>query len=66
MFSRKHFVVSLKHVNPLYIKSLEQIHRCDGSPKAIPSKPDLLSCPESEVHFIEFRTERDARISNSL
>jgi len=42
MFSRNHFVVSRKHVNPLYINWVEQIHRVDGSPLAIPSDPDLL------------------------
>jgi hypothetical protein len=26
----------------LYLKKMEQIHRVDGSPKAIPSNPDLL------------------------
>jgi len=29
-------------VNPLYINWVEQIHRVDGSPLAIPSDPDLL------------------------
>jgi hypothetical protein len=42
MFSRNHFVVSTKHVNPLYTLKLEQIHRVDGSPPAIPFDPDLL------------------------
>ena len=27
MFSRNHYVIPTKHVNPLYIKLLEQIHR---------------------------------------
>ena len=42
MFSRNHFVVSTKHVNPLSIKQLEQIHLVNGSPLAIPSDQDLL------------------------
>ncbi len=33
---------SIDHVNPLYIKYLEQIHRVDESPKAILFDPDLL------------------------
>src|SRR3546814_19258306 len=31
------------HVNPIYFKRVEQIHRVDRSLKAIPSDPDLLS-----------------------
>src|SRR3546814_3365504 len=30
------------HVNPIYFKRVEQIHRVGGSPPAIPSDPDLL------------------------
>jgi hypothetical protein len=42
MFCRNHFVVSAKYVSPLYLIWLDQIHRTDGSPQAIPSKPDLI------------------------
>jgi hypothetical protein len=35
-------VVPSNLVNPLYIKRIEQIHRVDGSPEAIPADPDLL------------------------
>jgi hypothetical protein len=42
MFCRNHFVVSAKYVNPLYLIWLDQIHRHDGSPQAIPSKLDLI------------------------
>jgi hypothetical protein len=42
MFCRNHFVVSAKYVNPLSIIWLDQIHRTDGSPQAIPSEPDLI------------------------
>jgi hypothetical protein len=42
MFSRNHFVVSAIYVNPLTIIWLDQIHRTDGSPQTIPSKPDLI------------------------
>jgi hypothetical protein len=41
MFSRNRFAVPAKH-DPIYLIRLEQIHRVDGSPKAIPSDPDLL------------------------
>ena len=42
MFRRKHFVFASKHVNPLYIKQLEQIHRAGWIAYAIPFSPDLL------------------------
>lgn len=42
MFDRNHIVVPIKHVNPPYIKQLEQIHRVDESPPVIPFDPDLL------------------------
>ena len=42
MFSRNRYVVPTKHVNPLYIKLLEQIHRFGWITQAIPSNPDLL------------------------
>jgi len=35
-------VLSIKRVNPLYIKHLEQIHRVEGSPWASLVAPDLL------------------------
>jgi len=42
VFGRSHFAVPTKDVNPRYIKWLEQIHRVDGSPQAIPIDLDLL------------------------
>jgi hypothetical protein len=42
MFSRNRKTVAAKHVNPIDLIVLEQIHRAGGSPKAIPSDPDLL------------------------
>jgi hypothetical protein len=42
MFSRNRKAVPAKHVNPIDLIVLEQIHRAGGSPKAIPSDPDLL------------------------
>ena len=42
VISRGHFAVPINHVNPLYIKYLEQIHRVDKSPKAIAIDPVLL------------------------
>ena len=41
MFSRNRYVVPTEHVNPLYIKMLEQI-RVGWIAQAIPSYPDLL------------------------
>jgi hypothetical protein len=41
MFSRKRKAVPAKH-DPIDLIVLEQIHRAGGSPKAIPSDPDLL------------------------
>ena len=35
-------MISTKHVNPIDIKQLGQIHRVDGSLSAIPFNPDLL------------------------
>src|SRR3546814_9644309 len=34
--------VPYAHVNPIYLKRVEQIHRVGGSPPAIPPDPDLL------------------------
>ncbi len=31
-----------KSVNPIYFNNIEQIHAVVGSPKAIPTNPDLL------------------------
>lgn len=42
MFGRKRHAVQTKHVNPLYVKKLEQIHLVAGSPLATPCDPDLL------------------------
>jgi hypothetical protein len=42
MFSRNRKAVPAKHVNPIDLIVLEQIHRAGESPKAIPSDPDLL------------------------
>ena len=42
MFSRNHYLVPAKHVNPIDIKLLEQIHRVGWIAQAIPSNPDLL------------------------
>jgi hypothetical protein len=41
MIFPNHVMVQQNH-DPLYIKWLEQIHRIDGSPRAIPVDPDLL------------------------
>jgi len=42
MFWRNHFVVAPKHVNPIAIKKLEQIHPVEWIAKAIPFDRDLL------------------------
>jgi hypothetical protein len=42
VIDRNHCVVRDNHVDLLYIKQLEQIHRGDESPKAILIDPDLL------------------------
>jgi len=42
MFSRNREAVSTKHVNPIDLKELEQIHRIGCFAKAIPSDLDLL------------------------
>jgi len=39
---RNRGAVSSDHVNPLYIKRIDQIHTVDGSPKAIPFDRDLI------------------------
>lgn len=35
-------MAQINHVNPLYIKGVEQIYRVDGSPSAMPFNPVLL------------------------
>jgi hypothetical protein len=42
MFSRNRYAVATKHVNPIGLKSLEQIHRVGWIAGAIPADPDLL------------------------
>jgi hypothetical protein len=45
MVYRKHHLVPINHVNPIYINNLEQIHRVVGSPfpfVAIPTNHDPL------------------------
>jgi len=39
---RNRAAVSSDHVNPLYIKRIDQIHTVDGSPEAIPFNRDLI------------------------
>src|SRR3546814_476075 len=39
---RNRAAVPSDHVNPIYFKRVEQVHRVGGSPPAIPSDPDLL------------------------
>ena len=39
----------LTALNPVYTLNLEQIHRVDGSPKAIPVNPGLLYGPSSSI-----------------
>ena len=42
MIFPKHAMVLKNHVNPIYIKGVEQIHMVVGSPKATPTDHDLL------------------------
>jgi hypothetical protein len=42
MIFRKHPMTLKNHVNPIYIKSVEQIHMVGGTPAAIPTNHDLL------------------------
>jgi len=42
MIIRKHSVFPNNHVNPIYIKNVEQIHMVCGTPEAVPSNHDLL------------------------
>src|SRR3546814_1104244 len=39
---RNRAAVPSDHVNPIYFKRVEQVHRVGGSPPAIQSDPDLL------------------------
>src|SRR3546814_6376945 len=54
---RNRAAVPSDHVNPIYFKRVEQIHRVDGSPKAIPS---TLTCSRETYPIGHYRLAFDS------
>ena len=46
MIYRKHFMVSINHVNPIYIKGVEQIHMVTGLAFGDPA---TMICSKAEL-----------------